>query len=144
MTFLIGRNNELIMMSKVQKELGLNLFLSFYLFFTGWLQFHHCHDAVDYLNLGDPPSQVVVLGTHCHSSKANFPLFENHKVIIKHRVNCLLCTFTGKLLPRSPGNGAFCILNVQKLDELSSEFIFRKEASSIHRLRPPPIFFTSS
>ena len=49
-------------MSKVQKELGLNLFLSFYLFFTGWLQFHHCHDAVDYLNLGDPPSQVVVLG----------------------------------------------------------------------------------
>lgn len=132
-------------MSKVQKAPGLNFFLSFYfLFFTGWLQFHHGHDAVDYLNLGGSPSRVVVVGPHCHSSRANFPLFENHKIIIKHRVDCLLCTFSDWLFLRFPCNGLVCILKVQKTDKLPAEFVFYKNASITYRLRAPPVTFLSN
>lgn len=133
------------MMSKAQKGFGLNLFLSFYfLFFTGWLQFHHEHEAVDCLNLGDSASREVVLGPHCHSSDTILPLFENHKIIIKHRVDCLLCTSTDWIFLRPLGNGVVCILKVQNLEKLPSEFIFHKRASSTYRLRAPPLLFPSS
>lgn len=144
MTFLIGRNKIQITMGKVQKVFGLNLLLSFYfLFFTGWLQFHHGHDAVDYLNPENSASRVVMVGPHCHSSRANFPLFENHKIIIKHRMDCLLCTFSDWLFLRSPCNGLACILKVQKTDKLHAEFVLYKNASIIYRLRAPPVSLSS-
>ena len=39
-------------MCKAKKAAALNFFLSLYfLLFVGWLQFHHGHEAIDYLNL---------------------------------------------------------------------------------------------
>ena len=130
------------MMCKVKKAAALNSFLSLYfLFFVGWLQFHHGHDAVDYLNFGDSLSRVVVVGSHCHSSKANFPLFENHKIIIKSRVDCLLCTFNDWLFLRSPGNGLVSVLKVQKLDSFPAQLVFHKQPSCTYHLRAPPVLF---
>ncbi len=132
------------MMCKVKKTAVLNFFLSLYfLYFTGWLQFHHGHDAVDYLNLGDSASRVVVVGPHCHSSKATFPLFENHKIITRPRIDCLLCTFNDWLFLRSPGNVINSILKFYKSDKLPFESVSHKPASSNYRLRAPPVSFPS-
>ena len=130
------------MMCKVKKAAAFDSFLSLYfLFFVGWLQFHHGHDAADYLNLGDSPSRVVVVGAHCHSSEANFPLFENHKIIIKSRVDCLLCTFNDWFFLRSPGNGLVSILNVRELDSFPTQFVFHRQSSCTYHLRAPPVLF---
>ena len=131
-------------MNRVKKAAALNLLLSLYfLYFTGWLQFHHGHDAVDYLNLGNGTSRVVVVGAHCHSTNAHFPLFENHKIVTKNRVECLLCTFNDWFFLRSPGNGINCILKAQKLSKLHSVSFPHKPASSNYRLRAPPFLFPS-
>ena len=133
------------MMSIVQKSRVLNLFLSFYfLFFYGWLQFHHGHDALDYLNLCDTVCRVIVVGAHCHSSDADFPLFENHRIIVKPKFNCLFCTFNKWLFFRSSSNVAVCILTVQKLGEISTELIFHRNAPINYHLRAPPALFPSS
>ena len=130
------------MMHKLKKAAAFNSFLSLYfLFFVGWLQFHHGHDAVDYLCLGDPQSRVVVVGSHCHSSEANFPLFENHEIIIESRVDCLLCTFNNWLFLRSPGNGLVSILKARKLESLPTQFAFHRQSSCTYRLRAPPVLF---
>ena len=62
--------------------------------YVGWLQFHHGHDPLDYLNGGGQPPRVVLEGVHCHNSVAKHPLFESHRLRIKPPSGCLLCTFS--------------------------------------------------
>jgi len=132
-------------MIKIQKSRLLNLFLSFYfLFFYGWLQFHHGHTAQDYLNPDDSACRVIVAGAHCHSSEADFPLFENHRITVKHKIECLLCTFTHWLFPCSSADESVFILKVQKLGRLPSESVLCKNAHINYRLRAPPVHFLSS
>ena len=133
------------MMCKVRKAAALNSFLSLYfLFFVGWVQFHHGHDAVDYLDFGGSLTRVVVVGAHCHSSEADFPLFENHKIVIKSRVDCLLCTFNNWLFLRSSGNGLVSVLKVRKLASFHIQFDFHRQSSCTYHLRAPPVCFPPS
>ena len=133
------------MSSLVQKSRALNLFLSLYfLIFYGWLQFHHGHEAADYLNLGDTACRVIVVGAHCHSSDSDFPLFENHRVVIKPKFNCLFCTFNEWLFFRSSDNDVVCNLIVKKLGRTLPELISHRNASINYRLRAPPALFLSS
>ena len=133
------------MLSIVQKSRVLNFFLSLYfLFFYGWLQFHHGHDASDYLNLDDTACRVIVVGAHCHSSNADFPLFENHRIVIKPKFSCLFCTFNNWFFLRSSDNEAVCILTVNKLGRILPELISHRNASISYRLRAPPVLFPAS
>ena len=144
LTLIHQRNIIVNMMRKLKKAAAFNSFLSLYfLFFVGWLQFHHGHDAVDYLDFGDSASRVVVVGAHCHSSEANFPLFENHRIITKSRVDCLLCTFSNWLFLRSPGNRLVSILNVRELNCFPTQFVFQRQSSCTYHLRAPPVTIPS-
>ena len=130
------------MMIKVKKAPGLNLFFSFYfLFFYSWLQFHHGHEAIDYLNLGASASRVVIVGAHHHHSQADFPLFGDHEIVTRTRVDCLLCTFNDWFFLRYQGNGIVSILKVQKLDNSPTELVFHRQSPCTYRLRAPPVMF---
>jgi len=133
------------MLSIVQKSRVLNFFLSLYfLFFYGWLQFHHGHDASDYLNLDDTACRVIVVGAHCHSSNADFPLFENFRIVVKPRFNCLLCTFNKSLFLRSSLNEADITLKEKKSGRITTELDFKGNASITYYLRAPPVLFPFS
>ena len=133
------------MRSLINKCRGLNLFLSLHLlFFFNSLQFHHGHDAEDYLNTGDALYRVIVVGIHSHHCDTDFPLFANHKIIIEPKIKCLLCTFNRWHFLSSSDNPAVFILTVKDIVSRSAELISFRNASINYRLRAPPILFLSS
>lgn len=83
------------MLIELKNSKNLSLALSVYfLFFMGWVQFHHGHDPSEELACQMEVGRVVVVGGHCHATAAGLPILEHHEIISKPPFHCLLCTFT--------------------------------------------------
>ena len=66
-------------------------FSLYFVFFVGWMQFHHGHDAEEYLDLGTEVTRVDIVSIHHHSVKDIFPLIEHHNLVVKPHFDCPLC-----------------------------------------------------
>jgi len=118
--------------------------LALIFFFYAWMQSYDRHDAVDYLNPGDSTCRAIIVEAHCHSSDTDFPLFENFRIVVKPRFNCLLCTFNKSLFLRSSLNEADITLKEKKSGRITTELDFKGNASITYYLRAPPVLFPFS
>ena len=127
------------MIRKILKyDLLYTLFSLYFVFFIGWMQFHHGHDAEEYLEQDDNVTRVEILSIHHHSVDDLFPLIEHHKIVIKPHFDCPLCAanwlFHG--LPDAQSL-AFADLSFQRF--LFTSLNYSSKLICNYYLRAPPL-----
>ena len=119
--------------------------LALVFFFYGWMQVHHRHDVEDYLNPGVSTSLAIVVGAHSHSSDADFPLFDNLRIVARFKPSkCLLCTFNRCFFLRQSVNEIDFTLQKERSNRIINELVFQGNVSAAYRLRAPPVLIQFS